>query len=594
MDKVQATPDVEEARQALAKVRGIAPGDLEYIGECPGSTHTPGAYNFNIMDKSHPNYLSTIEWPKEKEAKASILDYPQAHLDPAVFDLATDPPRLKEKVRKEVVDRLFSFWKSLGIADPEKWVYAIYADGSELTYQWRKTSDFDVYVLINWEDFKSTVPMKLSLTPAQIATLLTNINRNQLDGKPITGTNHPVTYYVRPDHGIQGSDAIYDLLTNQWVKSPEHLSVFDPEEKFGTIWNEAQAIAKLIDINTGEVKRDLVDYERIKEYLSGLDREAQDWLLGKLEVKISEIDSGIGSLLRKFEEVHEERKKVYMDPGEKASWQSGNVIWKFLERYGYVELLHELKKALKGTGGEVKTHEDVVKVEEVLDKKAYTQQQVTQLMNPERTRQRIPYIAPGDESEPGSHDEFGPDEPSGRPGKKRRKEQDMELKKNWMSGVDPKDTRFQRVNPDDPFSYRTTDETFAWEHVDPAQGSVKQADIPTKETYKFVPDGIYTLYHATPKKNVKSILKEGLRRSISLFPMADPVVWLGEDPQLAFQHAQKRNPDSDIVVLQVQVDMSKIGLHKPVGHPGFYNTHEIIPPEVISVEEMVGTIFQGV
>ena len=119
----------------------------------------------------------------------------------------------------------------------------------------------------------------------------------------------------------------------------------------------------------------------------------------------------------------------------------------------------------------------------------------------------------------------------------------------------------------------------------------KFADVPTKERYTFIPEGIYTLYHGTSDVFLDAIKEQGLKPSTSgQYSVSDipetkkDLLWLGDNKELALNHASKKaeSVGGNPVILVVDLDTSEIGLHKSLAK-GYYTTHEVIPFSMIDV-----------
>ena len=112
----------------------------------------------------------------------------------------------------------------------------------------------------------------------------------------------------------------------------------------------------------------------------------------------------------------------------------------------------------------------------------------------------------------------------------------------------------------------------------------KRSDIPTPDKYKWIPKGILRMYHGTFKENLDRILSEGLKP----FPtkaevLRENLVWLSNDFDFAKDHILKKARKlgkNNVVILVLDIDTSKVGLHKSI-IPKVFTTHEVIPPNMI-------------
>ena len=92
-----------------------------------------------------------------------------------------------------------------------------------------------------------------------------------------------------------------------------------------------------------------------------------------------------------------------------------------------------------------------------------------------------------------------------------------------------------------------------------------------------------TLYHATPKKNVRSILQKGLLPSEATAKKhSKPLVWLADTQAAAIGHAKRKiRNENDLAILAVNLDPKKDKVYKAL-IPGIYTVEGIITPDKIT------------
>jgi len=281
----------------------------------------------------------------------SIIDYPHKTLDPKIWDIDKDPPVLRENIKEKILSVLYEGLKSFGYIDPESLFRSIHIVGSIGTKFYLPWSDIDVHL----------IPSENVVDYIELQEIL----REELSGYKID--LHPVNYYLQTDEiqELKG-DALYILNNDTWIiYDKKKYDEFDPYKEYESIWSKAQEIMNDFVLDVEELRRDIKDVDILKQYVEELDEDQKKWLEEKIKEKLNEIDEDLEQLSDKFTEVHKQRKKSYeMTPEEVLneidySRTSGNVLWKFIERYGWVSLLHDLREVYEDTEDEKKQYEEV-------------------------------------------------------------------------------------------------------------------------------------------------------------------------------------------------------------------------------------------
>lgn len=321
-------------------------------------------------------YRFVPQFEKEKDEKeekeASIVDYPRATLCPLVWDLSVDPPKLKADVKRKIID---NFYEKLKKKYPDiDWRYEfneMHITGSMGTYQYTAKSDIDVHVIVRDADYLK----RLFKDENIIDKLQDYVRSDAVSGWLID--SHPVNYYLVTDRVMDmKGDALYQVFTDVWIKLPEKISVFEfePKEQYKDVWLKAKQWMDKFIIGIAELQRDIKDIIELEEWLSELSDDELEWLERKIEDKIVEINEDLEILSEQFTEVHEERKKAYSNDLEDVvdfyiksrSLRPGNVQWKFLEKYGYVTLLANLRHIYQSK--DLSDEEKVVRTKELLER----------------------------------------------------------------------------------------------------------------------------------------------------------------------------------------------------------------------------------
>ena len=306
--------------------------------------------------------IANETWVKEPMnfVGESITDYAHKTLDPKVWDISQDPPMLLDDVKETIVSILKNYF-----GPDYKMVDAIHITGSLGTQQWHKNTDMDIHIL----------PKNIEKNKAKYQGIQRKI-MNDFRDKDLRVSGHPFEVFLQldPAQEMRG-DASYDVLTDRWLKVPFSLSDnFDPDVEFAYLKKDLKQIFSGMDKALGELRRDLVDYDIIDEYLDNLKPEEKTFLSDKLKLKLIEIEKDIKILGGKKEKYHELRKNAYTPEDQEnawkqvlksKSWAPNNVMWKILDRYKYISLIVKLQKILKTGDRETLEPTDVNKVKKV-------------------------------------------------------------------------------------------------------------------------------------------------------------------------------------------------------------------------------------
>lgn len=282
--------------------------------------------------------------------KGSVIDYPKKTLDPKIWNLEKDPPELRieveEKILTTVENKLKEKYPDI---DWDKHLTEINLTGSIGTYQYRERSDIDVHIVVD----KDKIDKEYGVEGFTIKELQDYVRGKEVSGWKIDG--HPVNYYLQVDkkQDMLG-DALYRVIERTWVikpELPEDIKEFDPEKKYELIWVKAKEWMDKFVLGIAELQRDIKDIEELEEWLSSLSNDELEWLEKKINDKIKEVNDVLVLISEGFTQVHEERKKAYGDEPEDVlrdyiesrGKAPGNIQWKFLEKYGFVTLLANLR-----------------------------------------------------------------------------------------------------------------------------------------------------------------------------------------------------------------------------------------------------------
>ena len=295
------------------------------------------------------------EWPEEKMFKLiqeAVIDIPRRTYAKGVFDDAdTDNPKLKQGV----LDIIHNQIKQFNDIRP---VLKYSLVGSILTKTYRDDADLDVNVLFD-------VPLEdRDVVRKELAKSLSNIN-----GALVPGTKHPINYYIITDPNVKETndkmaDAVFDIKNNTFIRKAKEFK-FDSKRYAADFEKKVREI----DVVQGELKRDIIDYNELKELNPDDVLNLQDLI----NEKLNEIEESIEQLVSIGNTVLKDRADAFatdMTPEEiktfgRKNALPKNVIYKMLEKYHYLTFYKKLKDIL--SDGEI-TDAEINSIDEALDK----------------------------------------------------------------------------------------------------------------------------------------------------------------------------------------------------------------------------------
>jgi len=290
--------------------------------------------------------------------KESIIDIPRRTYAPGVFDNAdTKEPKIKSEIIGMIMKQFTEFKKEYPILN-----YSLI--GSILTKRYRDDADLDINVLFDVPKEKQEEErIRLS------KKFLSSKNPDNVQGKLIPGTKHPINYYIITDKKTyddqnKKADAVFDIGKNKFIKRPEEFT-FDIDMYINDFNKKVQEI----DVVKGELKRDIIDYDELKDLSPNDILDLQD----KINSKLEEIEDDLQQIIKIGDNVDVERRAAFdkdMSPDEIRLYGiknrlPKNVIYKMLEKYHYLKFYKKCKQILddgKVTDAEI----DSLKKEETI------------------------------------------------------------------------------------------------------------------------------------------------------------------------------------------------------------------------------------
>jgi hypothetical protein len=320
-----------------------------------------------MTDKLYENMLNADVKPFSKRLGRksvrifeSSIDFARDGLDPAIWAKGDDTYTLKAEAKQEI----FTFLKEYPGKDLIELADSIHIVGSIASNQYDDDADIDVHI----------VPKDIEKWDEQsVREVQVWFNEHRDEFKGYIG-NHPIEVYIQtvPEQDLM-SMGVYDINQDEWLVGPSIVPEdYDPYEDFSHIADEVKAAVKDADAIFGELKRDIIDYDTIKQAMGRLSGDAKQKLLGSLQNKLKELEDNIGALYsergewvaaRRSASKPESPQQALQDVELARKWRDANAVFKFVNRYQYLKIIDDLEKLLDD--GEV-SPEDVDKIKDIV------------------------------------------------------------------------------------------------------------------------------------------------------------------------------------------------------------------------------------
>lgn len=260
-----------------------------------------------------------------KALKESVVDWDRKTLDPKIFAHVNGEYQLKPNVAQKIKEIVKHIDEHIVPVND------YFIKGSILSKQWLETSDIDILIETN----------KLTDDEWEVAQ---NLVKEKFNETNLLNTKHPIQIYIQGGkYNRDNADGIYHLEKG-WIKGP-----YDHRVNINKYIDQFKKSVKSLDLQSGELKRDIIDYELIKS----LDEDEIKELKGEIDSKLNEINLSVEKLVGKYKNIRRARHGAFnnnMKPKELIEYGTKNalpenVIFKMLERYHYIDFLKFLNTA---------------------------------------------------------------------------------------------------------------------------------------------------------------------------------------------------------------------------------------------------------
>ena len=259
----------------------------------------------------------------------SVIDQSLESYSKFVFDdHKINNPKLKDRIRQKILDDVNLINKKISVTE-------FFIKGSILTKQYTKDSDIDIFVRVN-SGLYTEDQLKILLKPIW----------DEIDETYIKGVPHPFQYYITKEkYNTDNTEAMYDVENDEWIKRSSSKSINIDEY----IDDFKKHVDQFSDFSE-ELRRNMIDYEILKD----ISTEDLAGLKLKLNKELMELNRNISDLSEVYDEVRDMRNRSFskeITPSEIKKYGiktrlPGNVVFKLLERYYYLDLYKKIKNII--------------------------------------------------------------------------------------------------------------------------------------------------------------------------------------------------------------------------------------------------------
>ena len=217
---------------------------------------------------------------------------PKKELNKEIWD---ENDQLKPILRKQLLKVATEFIKFLKIKDIK--IKDIIITGSLANYNWNDLSDFDIHVLLDFND--------ISEDREFVSDFFKSKKDLWNDKIPIKIKNHDVELYVQDVNEPHASTGIYSLLNNKWITKP---------------------LQKMLGLDVSNLQHKAS--KMINDIDNLLNKEGDD----KLDI------------VKKIIEKLKNYRQTGLNKDGELSYE--NLVYKILRNYGYIDKLQKLKNSL--------------------------------------------------------------------------------------------------------------------------------------------------------------------------------------------------------------------------------------------------------
>jgi hypothetical protein len=306
----------------------------------------------------------------------SILDYQKNSLSSDIWINNA----IKPGVKKYIISALKVFFDFNDIKGYHKFVKDVFIGSSLATYLYKDNTDLDIKIIVDLETFRKDNFRFDWLDNEDMLDYLTKEGRkDRVMSSFVPGTAHQLDFYfiATDEHDLDSLikyDSLYDLKNEVWIKEPHKITNSVSYSILEKAKEKASFFIQKLDLDLAKAKRDTIDFIILRDYMKSLDSNELKEIESEFNTLLESINESVELLINdreiiKFLRKKEFSKKELSNDLERImgslNFSDGNIIYKLIQRYGYMRILSEIKELFKNKN--ISSDKDVSNLIEILD-----------------------------------------------------------------------------------------------------------------------------------------------------------------------------------------------------------------------------------
>jgi len=287
----------------------------------------------------------------------SILDYEHDELSPVIWD---KQHQMRSGIKSFIYNSLEMFFMRENIKGDTHFVKDIIIASSLATYYFQENSDMDVKIIIDMDEFKENNPNYNKYTNDDVLDRLIDDGReSSWLTAAIPGTAHVLdVYFIEIDEFTEDKyikyDSLYSITKNKWIKIPQKINTEgNPSYILDRAKEKAKDYLDQLSLDISQAKRSTLDWYVLMDYLKSIDSDEKEEFYGEMKKVLNEINESVEKLIQDREMVKLLRKETFNKKDLDSQFEQlmgsfnyadGNLIFKIVQRYGYMRILTDLAK----------------------------------------------------------------------------------------------------------------------------------------------------------------------------------------------------------------------------------------------------------